>query len=60
MDGNDDDRQRFLSLLKTAIDRYDWSCHAYCLIDNHYHLLIESNSASLSDGMKLLIGSYTQ
>nr|WP_314860784.1 transposase [uncultured Undibacterium sp.] len=46
---NDDDRQRFLSLLKIAVDRYDWYCHAYCLMDNHYHLLIETNRASLSD-----------
>ncbi len=58
--GNDDDRQRFLSLLKIVVDRYDWYCHAYCLMDNHYHLLIETNRASLSDGMKLLNGSYTQ
>lgn len=57
---NDDDRQRFLSLLKIVVDRYDWYCHAYCLMDNHYHLLIETNRASLSDGMKLLNGSYTQ
>ena len=57
---NDDDRQRFLSLLKIVVDRYDWYCHVYCLMDNHYHLLIETNRASLSDGMKLLNGSYTQ
>ena len=58
--GNDDDRRRFLSLLKAVVDRYDWYCHAYCLMDNHYHLLIETNRASLSDGMKLLNGSFTQ
>ena len=58
--GDDVDRQAFLSLLKTAVDRYDWYCHAYCLMDNHYHLLIETNRPSLSDGMKLLNGSYTQ
>ena len=46
---NDDDRQRFLSLLKIAVDRYDWYCHAYCLMDNHDQLLIETNRASLSD-----------
>ncbi|MBY0574886.1 MAG: transposase, partial [Undibacterium sp.] len=58
--GNDEDRQQFLSLLKTVVERYDWYCHTYCLMDNHYHLLIETNRASLSDGMKLLNGSYTQ
>jgi REP element-mobilizing transposase RayT len=57
---DDDDREQFLSILKIAVDRFDWYCHAYCLMDNHYHLLIETNRASLSDGMKLLNGSYTQ
>jgi putative transposase len=57
---SDDDRQRFLSLLKTAVDRYHWQCHAYCLMDNHYHLLIETHQPTLSIGMKLLNGSYTQ
>ena len=47
--GNDDDRQRFLSLLKIVVDRYDWYCCAYCLMDNHGQLLIETNRASLSD-----------
>jgi REP element-mobilizing transposase RayT len=60
MDGDDDDRQRFISLLKTVVDRYGWCCQAYCLTDNHYHLLIETNRASLSGGMKLLNGSYAQ
>ena len=46
-----------LSLQKAAVDRNDRYCHAYCLMDNHYHLLIEANRASLSDGMKLLNGS---
>nr|WP_315485490.1 transposase [uncultured Undibacterium sp.] len=58
--GNDDDRQRFLSLLKTAVDRYDWYCDAYRLMDKHYHLFFETNRASLSDSMKLLNGFYTQ
>jgi len=47
--GNDDDSQRFLSLLKIAVDRYDWYCHAYCLMDNYYHLLIETSRVNLSD-----------
>lgn len=45
---------------KTAVDRYDWHCHANCLMDNQYHLLLETNRASLSEGVKLLNGSYTQ
>ena len=57
-DGND--RQQFLTLLHHTVERYDWYCHAYCLMDNHYHLLIETNAPTLSKGMKILNGSYTQ
>ena len=56
----DDDRQQFLTLLQNTVKRYDWYCHAYCLMDNHYHLLIETNTPTLSKGMKYLNGSYTQ
>ena len=54
------DRQQFLSLLHHTVNRYDWYCHAYCLMDNHYHLLVETQSPSLSKGMKFLNGTYTQ
>src|SRR3972149_660628 len=58
--GDDDDREQLLSLLFNTVTRYDWYCHAYCLMDNHYHLLIETGTPSLSRGMKLLNGTYTQ
>ena len=58
--GDDGDRHQFLSLLHTAVNRYDWHCHAYCLMDNHYHLLIETGAPTLSRGMKFLNGTYTQ
>lgn len=57
---DDGDRQQFLSLLHNAVKRYDWYCHAYCLMGNHYHLLIETSAPTLSKGMKLLNGTYTQ
>lgn len=57
---DDADRQQFLELLDSAVRRYDWYCHAYCLMDNHYHLLIETGTPSLSKGMKYLNGAYTQ
>lgn len=57
---DDGDRQEFLRLLGNAVGRHDWSCHAYCLMDNHYHLLIETGMPTLSRGMKYLNGSYTQ
>lgn len=57
---DDTDRENFLSLLLQTCQRHHWLCHAYCLMSNHYHLLIETQSATLSSGMKLLNGSYTQ
>ena len=57
---DDINRQQFLMLLQNTIKRYDWYCHAYCLMGNHYHLLIEANTPTLSKGMKLLNGTYTQ
>ena len=57
---DDDDRTRFLETLGRVIDRFGWVCHAYCLMGNHYHLLIETPTASLSRGMQLLNGVYSQ
>ena len=57
---NDADRTHFLEQLQGACDRYDWLCHAYCLMTNHYHLLIQTRAATLSKGMKYLNGKYTQ
>src|SRR5690554_7360780 len=56
---DDDDFECFLRLLAVACDRFHWSCHAYCLMSNHYHLLIETQAPSLSKGMKYLNGTYT-
>ena len=57
---NDFDRTVFLDHFKRACKRYDWSCHAYCLMSNHYHLLIETGGPTLSKGMKYINGGYTQ
>jgi putative transposase len=56
----DEERQKYLTLLANACERFDWYCHAYCQMSNHYHLLIETNSPTLSKGMKYLNGTYTQ
>jgi len=50
----------FLDVLSDVCDRYNWVCHAYCLMDNHYHLIIETPDANLSKGMRQLNGVYTQ
>ncbi len=39
---SEDDRLKFLNTLQHVNKRYNWICHAYCLMDNHYHLLIET------------------
>jgi putative transposase len=57
---DDVDRARFLDVLASTIERFGWICHAYCLMDNHYHLLIETPQPNLSRGMKQLNGVYTQ
>lgn len=57
---DDDDRQVFLGLLAFAVERFGWRCHAYCLMGNHYHLVIETPLANLSRGMRQLNGIYTQ
>ena len=57
---SDDDRQAFLTLLDEVCESYNWACHAYCLMDNHYHLLIETPDANLSRGMRQLNGVYSQ
>jgi REP element-mobilizing transposase RayT len=57
---DDTDRQQFLAILGSTIGKYNWLCHAYCLMDNHYHLLIETPDPNLSLGMRQLNGVYTQ
>ncbi len=57
---DDADRTAFLELLGRAIERLGWLVHAYCLMDNHYHLLVETPKANLSRGMRQLNGTHTQ
>ena len=57
---DDADRETFLKILAFVNKRYHWLCHAYCLMDNHYHILIETPDGNLSLGMRQLNGVYTQ
>ena len=41
-------------------ERFNWRCHAYCLMDNHYHFVVETAEGNLSKGMRQLNGVYTQ
>lgn len=57
---DDQDRELFLDTLAEVVRRWNWLCHAYCLMDNHYHLLLETPDGNLSRGMRHLNGVYTQ
>jgi REP element-mobilizing transposase RayT len=54
------DRMAFLDVLGATAERFEWICHAYCLMTNHYHLLVETPNGNLSRGMRQLNGGYTQ
>ena len=57
---DDQDRLQFLAVLSEVVSRTGWLVHAYVLMDNHYHLLIETPTDNLSRGMRQLNGVYTQ
>jgi putative transposase len=57
---DDEDKTLFLSKLERATERYGFLFHSYCLMDNHYHLLLETPNANLSLGMQRINGDYTQ
>ena len=56
----DADRRAFLTLLGEVCERFNWWGHAYCLMTNHCHLLVETPDGNLSKGMRQLNGVYTQ
>ena len=57
---DDNDREMYLVRLGEVVARFNWRCHAYCLMDNHYHLIIETPDGNLALGMRQLNGVYTQ
>jgi REP element-mobilizing transposase RayT len=56
---DDQDRQRFLDTLGEACEKTAWQVHAFCLMPNHFHLVLETPAPSLVAGMKWLLGTYT-
>lgn len=54
------DRRLFLELLAKGVERYHWRILSYCLMTNHYHLLVQTPLANLSRGMRQLNGVYAQ
>jgi REP element-mobilizing transposase RayT len=57
---DEQDRMLFLQILGEVVLRSGWMIHAYVLMDNHYHLMVETPKANLSRGMRQLNGVYTQ
>ena len=57
---DDDDRRIFLEVLGQVVADFNWICHAYCLMSNHYHLVVETPDGNLSKGMRQLNGVFTQ
>ena len=57
---DDIDRQNCLAVLELALRRFNVICHAYCLMPNHFHLLIETPDANLAKAIRQFNSTYTQ
>ena len=56
---DDKDRERFVETLGEACAKTGWQVHAYCLMSNHFHLVLETPQPNLVAGMKWFLGTYT-
>ena len=57
---DDQDRVNWLTAFGEVCARFNWRCHAYCEMTNHYHVVVETPEADLSKDMRQLNGVYTQ
>src|SRR5437763_218934 len=57
---DDQDKVQFLRTFEQACLKAGWQVHAYCLMTNHFHLVLETPQPNLALGMKWLLGTYTQ
>ena len=57
---DDEDRLTWLDVFAQVCTRFNWRCHGWCLMSNHYHILMETAEGNLSQGMRQLNGVYTQ
>ena len=57
---SDDDRHDFLHRLARVSARHGWKCLTYCLMGNHFHLVVTTPTASLPDGMRDLLGGFAR
>ena len=58
LDGQD--YRTFCGVLSKTVERYRWRCHGYCLLPNHYHLLLETPEPNLGRGMLVVNGTYAR
>jgi REP element-mobilizing transposase RayT len=56
---DDKDRERFLETLGEVCVKTGWQVHAFCLMGNHFHLVVETPQGNLVAGMKWFLGTYT-
>jgi REP element-mobilizing transposase RayT len=56
---DDADRERFVETLGEACGRSGWQVQAYCLMPNHFHLVVETPQPTVVAGMKWFLGTYT-
>ena len=56
----DADRRAWLDVFGQVCKRFNWVCHAWCQMTNHYHIVVETAEGNLSQGMRQLNGVYTQ
>jgi putative transposase len=54
------DRRFFLEVFGMVAARLGWRCYTYCLLSNHYHLVVQTPNADLSEGMRVLNGEHAQ
>jgi REP element-mobilizing transposase RayT len=57
---DDDDRLLFISFLQRVAERSEWELHAWCLMTNHFHLVLENRLPNLAAGMHRLNGNYAR
>ncbi len=57
---DDEDRAAWLAVFAEVCARFNWRCHAYCQMTNHYHVVVETAEGNLSKGMRQLNGVFTQ
>jgi REP element-mobilizing transposase RayT len=58
--GDDADRAFWVGLVENTVAAYEWICHTYCLMTNHFHLLVETPQANISAGMQWLNGEHAK